>query len=371
MNQNFLNELKLWLVPGMGEAYYYKILNFYNNDLNLLFSRKNCLPIELKLSKKIRDFLNTDLEIKNLDILLEKELEIANKYNIKIIKKDFKEYPNYLKNIYNPPPFLFVKGDIKKLSNKCIGIVGSRNPSEYGKKVTKMLSSELAINGLTVVSGLARGIDAIAHQNALEYGNTVAVIGSGFKYIYPSENKILYEKILEKNTIITEFPFDIIPEKFNFPIRNRIISGLSHGVVVIEATENSGSLITAMYALEQGRDVFAVPGEITNSRSVGTNKLIRDGAKIVLSVDDILEEFLDLKNNSSIKKEEKTKNNLNNINELEKTIYDIIFEKNNIQFDELINILDVDKNISEIMNALLNLQLQELITEMPGKYYSI
>src|SRR5574344_1651951 len=178
MNQNFLNELKLWLVPGMGEAYYYKILNFYNNDLNLLFSRKNCLPIELKLSKKIRDFLNTDVEIKNLDILLEKELEIANKYNIKIIKKDFKEYPNYLKNIYNPPPFLFVKGDIKKLSNKCIGIVGSRNPSEYGKKVTKMLSSELAINGLTVVSGLARGIDAIAHQNALEYGNTVGVIGS-------------------------------------------------------------------------------------------------------------------------------------------------------------------------------------------------
>lgn len=370
---NFLNELKLWLVPGMGEAYYYKILNFYNNDLNSLFSKKNSIPTELKLSKKIRNFLDTDMEIKNLDILLEKELKKTKKYNIKIVHKNSDEYPIYLKNIYNPPPFLFVKGDIKKLSNKCIGIVGSRMPSEYGKKITKMLASELAINGITVVSGLARGIDAIAHKNALEYGNTIAVIGSGFKYVYPSENKILYEKILEKNTIITEFPFDMIPEKFNFPIRNRIISGLSQGVLVVEATENSGSLITAMYALEQGRDVFAVPGEITNSRSIGTNKLIRDGAKIVLSVDDILEEILDLKNNSSIKikKEEKTKNNLNNLNELEKTIYDIICKKNNIQFDELINILDEDKNISEIMNSLLNLQLQELITEMPGKYYSI
>jgi DNA processing protein len=267
-----------------------------------------------------------------------------------------------------PPPFLFAKGDIKKLKNKSIAIVGTRFPTDYGEKVTKTITKDLTANGITIVSGLARGIDSFAHETALKNGETIAVIGNGFKYIYPSENRNLYSKILEKDVIISELPFESRPDRFNFPCRNRIISGLSQGVLIVEANEKSGSLITASHALDQGKEIFAVPGEITNSRASGTNKLIKDGAKIVLDSNDILEELFHLPRNVEFK----NKNNQESIvllDETDKKIFNFIDEKRNVHFEEIV--LNFDLNINTMMSILLTLQLKNLIKELPGKFYCI
>jgi DNA processing protein len=365
-NSKLYNELKLWLIPKIGSVNFDKICNYFHNDLEEFF--KKPFSNSLKLPKESIEFLKNNLY--SLDRVCEKEFQNIEKNNIKILKKNDKLYPKNLIHILYPPPLLFIKGNIEKLSNKSIAIVGTRQPSQYGIKIAKKIAGELALNRVTIVSGLATGIDSVAHKSALLYGDTIAVIGSGFKYIYPAENKKLYAEILEKNTIISEYPFDVPPDRFNFPNRNRLISGLSEGVLIVEANEKSGSLITAMHALDQGKDIFAIPGEITNPKSVGTNRLIRDGAKIVLSVDDILEEIIDMKKKLEIK-EKQTQEALNLTNNVEKVIYNIILEKRNLQFDEIANYMGDEINVTEVMNRLLTLQLKGLIIELPGKYYSI
>jgi DNA processing protein len=201
------------------------------------------------------------------------------------------DYPQILKQIFDPPFILYKKGPAD-LNQLCVGIVGSRRPTDYGTRATEKIASDLALSGVTVVSGLAIGIDAIAHQAALnEGGVTIGVIGCGLNHIYPSSNLALGKEMVEKGAIISEFPFDTIPLRQNFPARNRIISGLSQGLVVTEAAEGSGSLITAVSALNQNREVFAVPGSIFNLNSKGTNNLIRNGAHMCTSAQDILEEF--------------------------------------------------------------------------------
>lgn len=201
-------------------------------------------------------------------------------------------YPARLRMIADPPPFLYLRGELLGEDEKAVAVVGSRSASEYGKKITRTLCRDLASLGLTVVSGMARGIDGEAHAATLAArGKTVAVLGSGVDVIYPPEHKELYGEICKIGAIVSELPMGSPPLSYNFPARNRLISGLSLGVVVVEATERSGSLITARLALEQGREVFAVPGEAGASRSRGTHQLIRQGAKLVESVEDILEEI--------------------------------------------------------------------------------
>jgi DNA processing protein len=201
-------------------------------------------------------------------------------------------YPHNLLNIYDFPPFLYVKGTLRE-DDICIAVVGSRMASTYGRFSTERLCRELVMKGITVVSGLARGIDTAAHQGSLAAkGRTIAVLGCGLDIVYPPENKALFEKIPQQGAIVTEFPFGTPPLATNFPARNRIISGLALGVVVVEASYRSGSLITARVALEQGREVFAVPGSIDADGSKGTNKLIKEGAKLIEGADDILEEIL-------------------------------------------------------------------------------
>ncbi len=202
------------------------------------------------------------------------------------------EYPVYLKQIYDPPWVLYLKGRISLLQSKCISVVGTRKPSPYGYAVMRKLLPTLINNQWTIVSGLALGIDTEAHKIAIsENGNTIAILGSGFNYIYPSINCKLAEKIASEQLLITEFPPDKKAEKWHFPFRNRIISGLSKGTLIIEAKERSGSLITAEQALEQGREVFAVPGSILEATNQGTNRLIQNGAKLVIDAEDILEEL--------------------------------------------------------------------------------
>jgi len=223
---------------------------------------------------------------------IEQELANAAKMGVEIVVCTDPRYPNNLLNIYDYPPFLYVKGTLLP-DEVCVAIVGSRLASVYGRYTTEKLSRELAMKGVTVASGLARGIDAAAHRGALAgKGRTIAVLGTGIDTIYPPENAKLAEQISENGALVTEFSLGTPPNAPNFPSRNRIISGISFGVVVVEAGEKSGSLITARIASEQGRSVFAVPGEFGASGSRGTNHLIKQGATLLEGIDDILEEIM-------------------------------------------------------------------------------
>lgn len=222
----------------------------------------------------------------------EREMEAARKTGCQLLTLADGDYPSLLKQIGEPPLVLYIRGHGELLSKHAVAIVGTRRPTAYGTSVTLRLASDLAQRGLVVVSGLARGIDSAAHRGALEGGGkTVAVLGTGADVIYPRENKKLAEKIVESGAVISEFPLGTSPSPQNFPIRNRIISGLSLGAVIIEAAEYSGSLITSRLALEQDREVFALPGNITSAQSFGPNHLIKQGAKLVDSWIDVVEEL--------------------------------------------------------------------------------
>jgi len=202
------------------------------------------------------------------------------------------DYPQALHWIPEPPPVLYIRGTLRREDSLAVAVVGSRKPSPYGQLAAQRLSAELAQYGFTVVSGLARGIDSLAHRGALQAGGrTIAVLGSGINVVYPPEHRRLYDAISAQGAVVSEFPYDTKPDRWNFPRRNRIISGLALGILVVEASDQSGSLHTARHALEQGREVFAVPGRIDVPSSRGTNNLIKRGAKLVAGIDDILEEL--------------------------------------------------------------------------------
>ena len=221
---------------------------------------------------------------------LEKQVEELKKRKIKVIGITDSDYPEKLKSIYDPPICLYVRGNSKLLQEKSIAMVGSRNPSNTGKKVARKLAYDLAKLHIHVVSGMARGIDAESHIGCLlGQGKTIAVLGSGIDVIYPKENRVIYQEILKRGgTIVSEYGMGIPPNPYYFPARNRIISGLSDGVVVVEAAEKSGSLITADFALDQGKEVFAVPGDLDKITTKGTNQLLKEGAKLVTNVEDLL-----------------------------------------------------------------------------------
>ena len=211
------------------------------------------------------------------------------KYDIDIINIKDKEYPQILKNIYDPPISLYIIGNKDILNNASIAVVGCREATEYGKKAAKYFAYNLSKKGINIVSGLAKGIDSYSHIGTFQNeGKTIAVIGNGLDMIYPSENIWIAKKIVEiGGAIISEYPLGTKPEKMNFPARNRIISGISKGIIVVEAKEKSGTLITVDFALEQGRDVYVVPGNINSVNSIGTNELIKQGAKMVTTHDEI------------------------------------------------------------------------------------
>jgi DNA processing protein len=221
-----------------------------------------------------------------------REMERLQATEVGVTTLEEADYPEALRWIPEPPPVLYIWGTLQHADSLAVAVVGSRKPSPYGQLAAQRLSAELAQYGFTVVSGLARGVDSLAHQGALQAGGrTIAVLGSGINVVYPPEHRRLYEAIREQGAVVSEFPFDTKPDRWNFPRRNRIISGLTLGTLVIEASDQSGSLHTARHALEQGREVFAVPGRIDAPSSRGTNNLIKRGAKLVAGLDDILEEF--------------------------------------------------------------------------------
>ncbi len=313
---------------------------------------------ELNLKEKVID------KIKNKKIRdkFKKELDLAYKKEIKIITILDEEYPQILREIYDPPPVLYIKGKFDPCSLN-LAIVGTRRASFYGLSQSEYFAYELALRGVVIISGLARGIDTYAHKGALKAKSpTYAVLGSGLDNIYPPENRNLAQQIVEKGALISEFPLETPPFKKNFPQRNRIISGLSFGVFVIEAGRKSGALITADFALEQGREVFALPNQITNTQSQGVLNLIKEGAKLVTSPFDILEELpLDFKR--KVVKENKEKIELT---ENEERILKVL--ESPLYFDEILSSTRLEPKV--LNTTLLELKLKDLIEFLPGGKYA-
>lgn len=306
---------------------------------------------------------------------INKYLDFVENAGINIVAYKDELYPAKLLEIYDRPPLLYTKGSLKK-DDLNISIVGSRLASTYGKYTTERLSRELALLGATVVSGMARGIDSAAHRGALTaQGRTIAVLGSGLDIVYPPENKKLFAEICEKGAVVSEFPLGTPPRACNFPARNRIISGMSYGVVVVEAGEKSGSLITAKLALEQGREVFAVPGSIDSAGSRGTNKLIKQGAKLIENTDDILEEILPqlekpkTQESLSISTQDTCHVQKNyDFKSIDRQIIALLSEKS-LHIDDLINTTGLAPG--DILSSLMKLELNGIIQQHPGKYFSL
>jgi len=317
--------------------------------------------------------------------MAEREVALAGKLGIAIVTFEDPLYPKNLLNIYDFPPFLYVKGSLCP-EEIPVAVVGSRLASAYGRYTTERLSRELALKGITIVSGLARGIDAAAHRGALAgKGRTIAVLGCGLDVIYPPENEKLADDITARGALVTEFPFGTPPNAPNFPARNRIISGISFGVVVVEAGEKSGSLITARLAAEQGRSVFAVPGAIDTAGSRGTHRLIKQGAKLIENVDDILEEILPqavclpalsekqprIPMPESTQLDPETMNappaaDIAGLGETERKLFALVPQKP-VEIDTLI--ITSGFAPQEVLNGLLILELRGLIRQLPGKMF--
>jgi DNA processing protein len=298
---------------------------------------------------------------------IEAEVRHARQAGVTIVPFTDARYPARLRMISDPPPFLYVKGDIRGEDDKAVAVVGSRSASDYGRKVTRDLCRGLTALGFTVVSGLARGIDGTAHETALSSGGrTIAVLGSGVDRAYPPEHQLLYRRISENGAVVSELPVGTRPMAFNFPSRNRLISGWSLGVVVVEATEKSGSLITARLAVEQGREVFAVPGEVGSSRSRGAHRLIRQGAKLVETVEDIVEEIApQLLTRGDAAQEQRTLPP--DVSDEVRKIFNLLRERS-LQIDEIIEGSGLTSaRVSEI---LLDLELRGYLRQLPGKRYA-
>jgi DNA processing protein len=270
-------------------------------------------------------------------------------------------YPEKLKYFDDAPSILFYRGDINKLNDNInVSIVGSRKCSYYGENVAELISKELALNNINVISGMARGIDSIAHNSTLKnLGFTCAILGCGVDVVYPRENNKLYEQIIDKGCIISEFPPGTPPYALNFPIRNRIISALSEVIVVVEADLKSGTLITANYALNQGKDVMAVPGQVFSSISRGTNKLIKDGAFPFTQIEDLFELL-------GIERQNKKKFVKKNTNSKKGKIVDIITD-NPMHIDDIIKLTNID--ITCLYGLLFEMQLDNEIKCLAGNYY--
>jgi len=306
---------------------------------------------------------------------VKEELELVKNSNVNIITYHDDLYPQQLLNIYDRPPYIYVLGTLDK-DDINIAIVGSRAASSYGKYTTEKLSRELALKGVTVVSGMARGIDSSAHRGSIAVnGRTIAILGSGLNVIYPPENKKLFHDIIEHGAVISEYPLGTPPRSSNFPARNRIISGMSYGVVIVEAGEKSGSLITARLALEQGREVFAVPGSIDAAGSRGTNKLIKQGAKLIENTDDILEEILPqiesinpLKISDISSQQETLCDPAGILNETDQRICHYL-SRTKIHIDDLISSTQLPS--SDVLSSLTAMELNGLVLQHPGKYFSL
>lgn len=357
-------EKKYWLglsqVPGVGPVRFRRLLERFGDARRAW----QALPSELR---------DSGLEPATVDALVESRqrgaldeaLEKVSRVGAEVVTGEDQAYPPRLREIPDPPPVLYVKGELTEEDAWAVAVVGTRTPRPYGRAVAQDLAAGLAASGLTVVSGLARGIDSLAHEAALETGGrTIAVLGSGIDRIYPPEHRSLARRIEGSGAVVTEFPPGTAPEASHFPRRNRIISGISLGTVVVEAGDRSGALITADYALEQGREVFAVPGSVRSPKSRGTNRLIQEGgAKLTVGVSDILEEL-----NLELVEVDGGPTRLPPRNAAEVAIFGEISEEP-LHVDEIGRATGM--SIAEVTSALTLMELKGMVRQVGGMHYVV
>ena len=366
-------EMKEWIslnmTPGIGPRKATQLLEAFGSAERIFGALRSELESVRLRPESIQSILNREFHER-----AEREIERVREMGADLIILDDGVYPGLLREIADPPIVLYGLGNwLECINSACLGVVGSRRCTTYGRNAARMLSRDLAEKGVTIISGFARGIDSAAHRGAIEAnGKTIAIYGTGLDRVYPRENTDLRDEILENGgAVITQFPLGTPPLRDNFPYRNRIISGLSSSLLVIEASEKSGSLITARLATEQDRDVLAVPGNITSKTSFGTNYLIKSGAKLVQHWQDVVDEFPDelaadflppqMTETSPAQKPPK-------LNKLEETIFKMISPDQNIHIDDLLEFSGL--TFGEVNEALVGLDLKELIYTLPGNHYA-
>ena len=352
------------MVVGVGKTLFHRMVKTFGSpELVFRASLRDLTGVERVSEKVAREIVKFEVEKH-----VEREWHFVDKLGLEVLSLQCPGYPPLLKAIYDPPPVLYFKGRNLDEFPVPLAVVGTRMPTNYGKIITKALCERLASMGICIVSGLARGIDTLAHKSALEAGGeTIAVFGCGLSHIYPPENRHLRDKIVDQGTIVSEFPVTMRPDKNNFPARNRVISGLSYGTVVIEAGEKSGALITAEFALEQGREIFALPGNINSSNSKGTNRLIKTGAILVDGPDSIVQELPE-KVQEFLEKNQQTEKISKNpdLSSIEQQVLAVLSQE-----EKHIDIIIENSRLSpaEVSATLVQLELNGLIRQFEGKLF--
>jgi DNA processing protein len=355
--------IALNMLPTIGPVRLRKLLEVFKEPQQILAAKRSDLRKVEGIGNEVAD------QIANWEstVDLAAELNRVREFGVTVITPGSASYPRPLREIHAPPIVLYVWGELQERDNHAIGVIGARRTTHYGMESAKKLSYQLAYAGLTVISGLARGIDTAAHQGALAAkGRTIAVIGSGLAKLYPPENAALAEKIRAGNgAVVSEFSMDIEPDRQTFPMRNRIISGWSHGILVVEAGLNSGALITASQALEQGRSVYAVPGHINAPSAMGSNRLIQQGAKLVMDAGDILDDLQVLLPEVRPSPEAVARP-LPPLSEEERRVYDAI-DATETSIDHIGERAKLPS--ASVSSTLLQLELKRLVKQLPGKYF--
>jgi len=366
--------LALTLTPGLGPTRAKRLVEFFDN-VGKIFQASLTELEGAGLPAAAAQSIATGGSIE----LAQDELAKASAAGIKCITLDDPGYPGRLRQIYDPPLVLYIRGPVEALARPGIAVIGTRHPTPYGIGMAERLACDLATRGVVILSGLARGVDTAAHRGAVSAkSKTVAVFGTGVDVVYPKENSRLADQILSLGgALISEFPLGTFAAPQNFPIRNRIISGMSFGVLVVEAAEYSGTRITARCALEQNREVFAVPGNVTNKNSWGPNTLIKQGAKLVATWEDVWEELpadvrLTLTPQTGDESQEGHTASLfeePSLSPHEKKIYRVVKADEAMHLDEIIEKLEPELSSSEIFAALFELELAGKIKQLPGKNF--
>ena len=368
-SDDYIGWLALALTPGLGARTAGKLLREFGSP-DAIFSASLTALEGQRLPAAVAQALHSQRPLSDAA----KELAQVQAAGCRLLTWDEPEYPARLKEIYDPPPLLYVRGNIELLSRHMISIVGARRPTPYGNQMAERISRDLADRGLVISSGLARGIDASAHKGALSSatGATIGVLGCGIDVVYPKENKKIFEQIEQRGAIISEFPIGTFPAPQNFPIRNRIIAGMALGVVVVEGAQYSGSLITARLAMEFGREVFGVPGHVTQPSSFGPNQLIKQGAKLVTGWEDVVEELptpvrAELMPVESASHEERAALVEGSLSPIERPLYSLLSVDEARHVDEIVELSGMTS--SEVLAGLFDLEMKGVIRQLPGKQF--
>jgi len=352
--------LNLLNIPGLVPQRVRALVSHFKNPDSVFKLSKSELcwveGIDIKLAEAICGYRDYDYGVH--------EWERAETLQVRILTFWDPDFPVLLKKIYDSPVLLYVKGQPLQSKEDCVAVVGTRSMTAYGRRVTSKIVSDLVTSGVVIVSGLARGVDSLAHRKALDCGGrTIAVLGNGIDITYPRENATLARDICQQGTLISEFPIGTKPDAVNFPQRNRIISGLSHGTVVVEAGTHSGAILTALNALDQNRDVFAVPGRITDKMSIGCNRLIRNGAEPVQSGVDVL---TSVQNRFFTPLQPRQQAIQLEFSQREKMLLDSLSEQPR-HIDEIVHLTNMD--VTEALALLLTLELKGAVMQLTGKQF--